>query len=132
MHKNHPNMRYSADRVLEDHIHIYVLSDRYNLVTLGNLAYSKATTLLAGWGMPRNSKERRAVMKAVTYAFNNLELSTKAAPRKQERLLSYLAQYVAWALDVFRDNDMLQDLLGSSLDFSKAMVTRCNAASTPP
>lgn len=78
-----------------------------------------------------------AVMEAVTYAFNNLLLcavKTKkpAAPPTHERLLSYLAQYVAWALDVFRDHVALADLLGGSSDFTTAMITNCKPASTPP
>ncbi|KAF8460017.1 hypothetical protein BDZ91DRAFT_635347, partial [Kalaharituber pfeilii] len=106
------------------HTKVYALADRFNTVTLKNLAYSKITALLADIGMVVLKVDVAALMEAVTYAYDNLPYST--------RLLEYFAQYTSWAIDVFRTNKEFQALLVSCPDFAKALVTNSRGAAAPP
>ncbi|KAF8464274.1 hypothetical protein BDZ91DRAFT_640381, partial [Kalaharituber pfeilii] len=106
------------------HTKMYVLADRFNTAILKNLAYSKLTALLADVGMIAAETDVAALMEAVTYAYDNLPYSTK--------LLEYFAQYISWALDVFRTNKEFQALLVNSTDFVKALVANSRGAAAPP
>ncbi|KAF8460091.1 hypothetical protein BDZ91DRAFT_430922 [Kalaharituber pfeilii] len=76
------------------HTKIYVLADRFNVVTLKSLAYSKITGMLAEIGMIAEKDDVEAMTAVVTYAFANL-LFSSSNPRTistpKERLLQYLS-----------------------------------------
>lgn len=87
-----------------------------------------------------------AMTEAVTYAYENLPLrrgkikssvttgtGTDTAPiAPTERLLNYLAQYIAWALDIFRYNDEFMRLIADNPDFADAVIGSCRPAAIPP
>ena len=79
-----------------------------------------------------------AVIEAVTYAFRRLPLSVQTgwcSPKNansRERLLVYMAQYMAWARDSFQKHDEFYNLLESCHDFAVALVVNSRAASVPP
>ncbi|KAF8452951.1 hypothetical protein BDZ91DRAFT_668854 [Kalaharituber pfeilii] len=105
------------------HTKLYVLADRFNIIPLGSLSYSRFTALLAELGMMSREAGVEAVMSTVAYAFDNLPFSA---------LLKYLMQYVSWSLDVLRNNSHFSDLLATSHDFARALVASSPAARSPP
>ncbi|KAF8459924.1 hypothetical protein BDZ91DRAFT_740596 [Kalaharituber pfeilii] len=125
----------NAASALLAHTKMYVLADRFNIVSLKGLAYNNITALLVNIGMVTNTGNVEAVMAAVSYAFGNLPFrsfssSSTAAP--EEQLLKYFAQYVSWALDTFRANPEFHSLLEHSSDFAKALISHSRSAISPP
>jgi len=128
------------------HIKVYVLSDRFNIAPLKELAFAKISALLTDMGMVKSRVGILAMTEAVIYAYENLPLcrgktkssstmstdtdTTPIAPT--ERLLNYLAQYIAWALDIFRYNDEFMRLIADNPDFTEALIASCRPASIPP
>ena len=118
------------------HTKLYVLADRFNIILLRDFTYSKITTLLAELGKAIDNEQATEVMTAITYAFDNLLYSS--GPSKEidkgptEKLLSYLALYTSWALDVVRENDVFLASLGNSPDFARAVCLSSKAAEAPP
>ena len=75
------------------------------------------------------------MIEAVAYAYDNL-LAHSESPNSSgptsERLLQYFAQYISWALDVFRSIDGFIKLLTSNSDFAAALIVSCSPALMPP
>ncbi|KAF8454838.1 hypothetical protein BDZ91DRAFT_747019 [Kalaharituber pfeilii] len=116
------------------HTKIYALADRFNTVSLKDLSYNKITALLADLGMVAAADDVKAVMAAVSYAFDNLLFSSSSSSNATatDRLLKYFAHYTAWALDVFRKNAEFCSLLKHSPDFAEALVTNSRSAPIAP
>ena len=115
-----------------------MLSDRFNVTKLKELAYSKITTLFVQCGKVAKESDIDAVMEAVTYAFEKLPLSVqkgRCSPENlnsREKLLVYMARYIAWARDSFQKNDSFLGLLEDCPDFAVASVFSSRTASAPP
>ena len=120
------------------HTKIYVLGDRFNVTKLKDLSYSKITTLFVECGMVAEKVDMDAVMEAVTYAFGHLTLSAQKAQCSpdnldtKEKLLVYMARYMAWAVDSFQKNELFLNLLEDCPDFAVALVFSSRSASAPP
>lgn len=88
--------------------------------------------------MVAEESDVEAVMEAVTYAFGHLALSVqkgRCSPENlhsKERLLVYMARYMAWARDSFQKDDAFLGLLEDSSEFAVAMVFSSRAASGAP
>ncbi|KAF8452946.1 hypothetical protein BDZ91DRAFT_802508 [Kalaharituber pfeilii] len=130
------------------HTKLYVLADRFNIIPLGNLSYSKITALLAELRMMSGEADVEAVMSTVAYAFDNLPFPTVnptssttsdalsptftcSAHTPSNKLLKYLVQYVSWALDVLRSSSHFSDVLATSHDFARALAANSPAATDP-
>ncbi|KAF8460110.1 hypothetical protein BDZ91DRAFT_785504 [Kalaharituber pfeilii] len=117
------------------HTKIYVLADRFNVVTLKGLAYSRITAMLAEIGVVAEKADVEAMVAVVNYAFGNLPFSSsnpKIISVPREPLLKYFAHYTSWALDVFTTSDAFCDLLVQCPDFAQALVFNSNPARRPP
>ena len=120
------------------HTKVYILSDRFNITKLKDLAYSKIETLLVKCGMVANKSDIDAVMEAVTYAFGHLTLSVQKglfspdSLNSGEKLLVYMVRYIAWARDLFQTNEAFTHLLEESPEFAIALVYTSRSASAPP
>ena len=120
------------------HTKIYVLGDRFNITKLKDLAFSKITTLFVDCGMVADKHDVDAVMEAVAYAFDKLPLSVKQGPcclddlNVKEKLLVYMARYVAWARDSLRMSETFVDLLRDCPEFAVGLLFNSRSASTPP
>ena len=128
------------------HVKVYVLSDRFNITPLKELAFANISALLRDKGMLKSRVYMIAMTEAVSYAYENLPVCRGTAKSGSttskdngtdpiaptERLLNYLTQYIAWALDTFRYNDEFMRLIGDNPDFADALIASCRPASIPP
>ena len=114
-----------------------MLADRFNIIKLKNLAYSKAGTILRRWRVDDES-ELGAVMEAVAYGFRNLALSVRNVRcssdylDSKEKLLVLMARYISWARDSFQQNATFIGLLEECPQFAVALVISSGAALVPP
>ncbi|KAF8460192.1 hypothetical protein BDZ91DRAFT_785495 [Kalaharituber pfeilii] len=129
------------------HTKLYALADRFNVVALSDLSYSKITSLLPSCGVVTSPEDITSIVSAIGYAWDNLPLSTidttnsyESASTSQarpsglpsERLLRYFTQYSAWGLDALRHSREFLDLLSNAYDFAVAVVVSSRAAEIPP
>ncbi|KAF8418882.1 hypothetical protein EV426DRAFT_553939, partial [Tirmania nivea] len=103
-----------SSAALPNHTKVYVLADRFNIPSLKDVAFSKITALLAELGMVAERADLVTLLAAVTYAYDNLPVHSGDPGGTSERLLRCFAQYISWALDVFRLNDEFIKLLSSN------------------
>ena len=115
-----------------------MLADRFNITKLKDLAYSKTTLIFVQCGMVADGSDVDAVMAAVVYAFRNLPLSVQNVwcsrnyLDSKEKLLVYMARYIAWARDSFQENVMFLELLEACPDFAVALVVSSGASLVAP
>ena len=118
------------------HTKVYVLADRFNITKLKDLTFSKVTTLFVDLGMVADKPDVDAVMEAIAYAYDKLPLSHGPLSlhnlNVKERLLGYMAQYLAWARDSLQTNKKFIDMLGDYPELAVALLFSSRTASTPP
>jgi len=135
MHRLHHSPHAKSSAALPYHTKLYVLADRFNIPSLKDLAFSKIATLHTELGKVTERADLLATLAAVTYAYDNLLAHSGSlgdSGPAPERLLRYFAQYIAWALEIFRYNDEFIKLLASNSDFAEALVVCCSPALVPP
>ena len=133
-------LRPGSTAGLSLHTKVYVLADRFNLPKLKDLAFNNITTLYAKSGRAPLESDVDAVMGSVTYAFRNLPFSVSAqkvhcSPNyldSKEKLLVYMARYIAWARDAFQTNVAFLDLLAECPEFAVALVVSSRATLAAP
>ena len=139
-----------ADQSLLAHTKVYVLADRFNITTLKNLSFSKISALLENVGTPPdelslNENQAIALISAATYACKKLLLSTTSITSStsnpdlgpgvapiMEPLLKFFAQYISWALRLFKDNEGLLKLLSNHPNLLQVVLSSCRPAIHPP
>ena len=142
-----------ADQTILAHTKVYVLADRFNITALKTLSFSKLSALFKAMGVSvalLTETHAIAITNTVSYAFDNLPFrggdttgSTStgsnqgpAVPTTSttdlEPLLKFLAHYISWSLEIFKNMDGFLKLLSDHPDLLKVVLFSCKPASSPP
>lgn len=105
--------------ILTIHGELYVLAERFNVATLKHLTYRKITAEVDSLKYPDEAadlEKMKELLGLTLYAFEHLPVTSPA-----EKLLDYLVRYIAWALDPFRECELLWELM-RKIDFAVAIL----------
>ena len=111
--------------ILHKHLQLCVFADKFNVPILQQLAESKFYTKISFVTIkPNCSGDVSGLFLVIGYAYDNLPSS--------DPVLKFLAQYVAWKLELLLETTSFNDLVLSQPDFLKELLRNVDGPITKP